>query len=162
MSARRSSDATSFHLNVSAARSWFQVPNAYDQQAAGQDQRQHMTSFNVGMAFSRVLSPTLLLTANTWVRQDRVNYFPSAESFADQPATLSQSRRLTSTGLRSDLCIPVAGTLRRLAYKYRSLPLSEAFRTGLTDPAFNSPCVDASGAPVGNPSFTSSSANFSQ
>jgi hypothetical protein len=36
-------------------------------------------------------------------------------------------------------------------------PLSEAFRTGLTDPAFNSPCVDASGAPVGNASFTSSS-----
>ena len=43
------SDATSVHVNISAARSWFQVPNTYDQQAAGQDQRQHMTSFNAGV-----------------------------------------------------------------------------------------------------------------
>jgi hypothetical protein len=99
----RPNGATSLHLNLSAARSWFQVPNTYDQEAAGQDQRQHMTSFNVGLAFSHVMSSSLLLTANTWVRQDRVNYFPSANPFSDQPATLSQSRRLTSTGLRGDV-----------------------------------------------------------
>jgi hypothetical protein len=152
----RPSDRTSFHLNASAARSWFQVPNTYDQQAAGQDQRQQMTSFNVGLAFSRVLSPTLLLTANTWVRQDRVNYFPSAELFADQPATLSQSRRLTSTGLRSDLAYSRGRHTAKGGVQVQITPLSEAFRTGLTDAAFNSPCVDASGAPVGNSSFTSS------
>jgi hypothetical protein len=151
------SDATSLHLNASAARSWFQVPNTYDQQAAGQDQRQHMTSFNVGLAFSRVLSPTLLLTANTWVRQDRVNYFPSAELLADQPATLSQSRRLTSTGFRTDLSYSRGRHTAKSGVQVQVTPLSEAFRTGLTDPAFNSPCVDASGAPVGNASFTSSS-----
>jgi hypothetical protein len=153
----RPSDATSFHLNASAARSWFQVPNTYDQQAAGQDQRQHMTSFNVGLAFSRVLSSALLLTANTWVRQDRVNYFPSPESLADQPATLSQSRRLTSTGLRSDLAYSRGRHTAKGGVQVQITPLSEAFRTGLTDAAFNSPCVDASGAPVGNSSFTSSS-----
>jgi hypothetical protein len=151
------SDATSLHLNASAARSWFQVPNTYDQQAAGQDQRQHMTSFNVGLAFSRVLSPTLLLTANTWVRQDRVNYFPSAELLADQPATLSQSRRLTSTGFRTDLSYSRGRHTEKSGVQVQVTPLSEAFRTGLTDLAFNSPCVDASGAPVGNASFTSSS-----
>ena len=150
----RPSDATSLHLNVSAARSWFQVPNTYDQQAARQDQRQHMTSFNAGLAFSRILSPALLLTANTWVRQDRVNYFPSAELLADQPATLSQSRRLTSTGLRSDLTYSRGRHTAKGGLQVQVTPLSEAFRTGLTDPAFNSPCVDANGAPVGNPSFT--------
>jgi hypothetical protein len=36
-------------------------------------------------------------------------------------------------------------------------PLSEAFGTGLTDPAFNSPCVDANGAPVADPALTSTS-----
>jgi len=153
----RPSDATSLHLNASAARSWFQVPNTYEQQAAGQDQRQHMTSFNVGLAFSRVLSPALLLTANTWVRQDRVNYFPSAQLFADQPATLSQSRRLTSTGLRSDLAYSRNRHAAKVGVQVQVTPLSEAFRTGLTDPVFNSPCVDASGTPVGNPSFTSPS-----
>jgi hypothetical protein len=153
----RPSDATSLHLNASAARSWFQVPNTYDQKAAGQDQRQHMTSLNVGLAFSRVLGPTLLLTANTWVRQDRVNYFPSAELLADQPATLSQSRRLTSTGFRTDLSYSRGRHTAKSGVQVQVTPLSEAFRTGLTDPAFNSPCVDASGAPVGNASFTSSS-----
>jgi hypothetical protein len=151
----RPNDATSLHFNVSAAQSWFQVPNTYDQQAAGQDQRQHMKSFNVGLAFSRVLRPALLLTANTWVRQDRVNYFPSVELFADQPATLSQSRRLTSTGLRSDLTYSRGRQTVKGGVQVQITPLSEAFSTGLTDPAFNSPCVDASGTPVANAILTS-------
>ena len=150
----RPSDATSFHLNVSAARSWFQVPNTYDQQAASQDQRQHMTSFNVGLAFSRVLSHSLLLTANTWVRQDRVNYFPSANVFSDQPATLSQSRRLTSTGMRSDLAYAHGRNSLKGGVQVQVWPLSEFFTTGLTDPGFNSPCVGADGVPVPNPALT--------
>jgi hypothetical protein len=36
-------------------------------------------------------------------------------------------------------------------------PLSEAFSTGLTDPAFNSPCTDNTGVPVPDPSLTSPS-----
>jgi hypothetical protein len=153
----RPSEETSFHLNASAARSWFQVPNTYDQQAAGQDQRQHMMSFNLGLAFSQVLSPTLLLTANTWVRQDRVNYFPSADLFSDQPATLSQSRRLTSTGLRSDLAYSRGRHTAKAGIQIQVTPLSEAFGTGLTDPAFNSPCVDANGVAVANPALTAPS-----
>jgi hypothetical protein len=35
--------------------------------------------------------------------------------------------------------------------------LTEAFQFGLTDPAFNAPCVDASGAPIGNPAQVSPS-----
>jgi carboxypeptidase family protein len=153
----RASDATSFHSNVSAARSWFQVPNTYDQEAAGQDQRQHMTSFNVGLAFSHLLSPSLLLTANTWVRQDRVNYFPSAALFSDQPATLSQARRLMSTGLRGDITYSHGRQTLKGGIQLQVTPLSESFSTGLTNPAFNSPCVDANGAPVPNPSLTSPS-----
>ena len=127
------SDTTSLHLNVSASRSWFQVPNTYDQQATGQDQRQHMTSFNVGLAFSRFLGPALLLSANAWVRQDRVNYYPSANLFSDQPATLSQSRRLTSTGLRTDLTHSWGRHTFKGGVQVQVTPLSEAFRTGLTN-----------------------------
>jgi Carboxypeptidase regulatory-like domain len=151
----RPSDATSLHLNLSTARSWFQAPNTYDQQAAGQDQRQYMTSFNVGLGLSHELSPALLLSANTWVRQDRVNYFPSANLFSDQPATLSQSRRLTSTGLRTDLTYSHGRHTAKGGVQIQVTPLSEAFSTGLTDPAFNSPCVDANGIPVADASLTS-------
>jgi len=148
------SEATSIHLNVSAARSWFQVPNTYEQESAAQNQRQHMTSFNVGLAFSRVLSRSLLVTANTWVRQDRVDYYPSANVFSDRPATLSQSRRLTSTGLRADLTYSRGRHSIRGGVQIQVTPLSEFFRTGLTDPGFNSPCVDSNGVSVPNPSLT--------
>ena len=151
------SEATSFHINFSAARSWFQVPNTYDQQAAGQDQRQHMTSFNVALAFSRVLSPSLLITANTWVRQDRVNYFPSANLFSDQPATLSQSRRLTSTGMHSDVTYSHKRHSVKAGIQVQIWPLSEFFTTGLTDPGFNSPCADSNGVPVPDPALTNPS-----
>jgi hypothetical protein len=151
------SDVTSLHLNLSTARSWFQVPNTYDQQAANQDQRQHMTSFNAGLGLTRVISPTLLLSANTWVRQDRVNYFPSANLFSDQPATLSQSRRLTSTGLRADLTYSRGRHTAKGGVQIQVTPLSEAFGTGLTDPAFNSPCVDPKRTPVRDPTLTSTS-----
>ena len=151
------SEATAFHLNLAAAHSWFQVPNTYDQQSAGQDQRQHMTSFNVALAFSRVLSPSLVLMANSWVRQDRVNYFPSANLFSDQPATLSQSRRLTSTGFRSDLTYSHGRHSVKAGIQFQATPISEFFTTGLTDPGFNSPCLDANGIGVPNPSLTNPS-----
>ena len=151
----RPSDATSLHLNLSTARSWFQVPNTYDQQAAEQDQRQHMTSFNVGLGLSHVLSPKLLLTANTWVRQDRVSYYPSANLFSDQPATLSQSRRLTSTGFRTDITYARGRHTTKAGVQTQVTPLAEAFSTGLTNAGFNSPCVDANGVPVPDPSLTS-------
>ncbi len=151
----RRSDATSYHLNVSAAHSWFQVPNTFDQQAAAQDQRQHMTSFNLALAFSHVFNPALLFTANTWVRQDRVNYYPSADLFSDQPATLSQSRRLTSTGARTDFTYSRGRHTLKGGLQIQVTPLAEAFSTALTDPAFNSPCVDSHGAPVPDPALTS-------
>ena len=146
---------TSFHMNVSVGRSWFQVPNTFDQQSAGQDQRQRMTSLNIGLAFSHVLSPSSLLTANTWVRQDRVSYYPSADLFSDQPASLSQSRRLTSTGLRTDLAYSHGRHTTKAGVQIQVTPLSEAFSTGLTSPAFNSPCVDATGTPVADSALTS-------
>jgi hypothetical protein len=149
------SEATSVHLNLSATHSWFQVPNTYDQQQVRQNQRQHMMSFNLGLALSRVLSPELLLTANTWVRQDRVNYYPSA-NLSDQPATLSQSRRLTSTGMRADIAFSRGRNTMKGGVQLQVTPISEAFRTGLTDPAFNSPCLDAEGTPVPDPMLTSS------
>jgi len=151
----RPSDLTALHLNITGAHSWFQVPNTFDQQAAGQDQRQHMTSFNASLGYSRVLKPTLLFSANTWLRQDRVNYYPSANLLADQPATLSQSRQLTNTGGVADISFSEGRHTFKSGVQAQVWPLSETFGTGLTDPAFNSPCVDSAGTPVADASLTS-------
>ena len=49
------------HLDVLAARNWFQVPNQYDQVASGQDQRQMVRSFSIGPGWVHVFSPSTTL-----------------------------------------------------------------------------------------------------
>ncbi len=48
------STADSAHLNVSLGRSWFQTPNTFDQQAAGQDQRQQIWTWNVAPSWTHL------------------------------------------------------------------------------------------------------------
>jgi len=142
------SPADTLHLNVSFARSWFQQPNTYDQQAAGQDQRQQIRSFNIAPGYVHQFKNNALLTANAWVRQDRVGYYPSANLFSDQPVTLSQQRRLTSTGLRADYSITRGRHTLKAGAQWQHTFLSEFFQTGITDPAYNAVCFDSQGIAV--------------
>ncbi len=127
------------HLNLSLARTWFQQPNDYDQQAAGQDQRQELRSFNVAPGYNHQFNASTLLSSNAWVRQDRVGYFPSDNPLADQPATLSQQRRLTSTGIKTDLAIVRGRHNFKAGVEWQHTFLSEFFQLGITDPTFNDP-----------------------
>lgn len=139
------------HLNISAARSWFQQPNTYDQQAAGQDQREQIYSFNVAPGYTHLFNNNTLLTANAYVRQDRVHYYPSGDVFHDQPATLSQARRLTNTGFKVDLAYSKGIHNLKAGFQFAYTPLSEFFQTGVTDPLYNAPCTDTNGVPVQAP-----------
>src|SRR6185437_14781775 len=65
-----------FHLNWWLSRSWFQIPNDFDQLNAGQDQRQELKTFNFAPGYTHLFNTYTLLTANAYVRQDRVGYFP--------------------------------------------------------------------------------------
>src|SRR4029077_15389566 len=73
---------------------------------------------------------------------------------SDQPATMQQSRRLTSTGARGDVSYTRGRPTAKAGVQLQVTPVSEEFLTGLTDPAFNSPCVDARGTPVGDAALT--------
>jgi hypothetical protein len=146
-----------FHLNFQSGHSSFDVPNTYDQEDAGQDQHQTIRSLNVAPGFSRVFGLKTLFTVNGFVRQDHVEYSPSADPFADTPGTVSQDRKLTNSGVKVDVAytsgphnLKVGGTISATA-------LSEDFTLGLTDPAANSPCLDATGAPVGSPLLVNTS-----
>jgi len=146
--------ADSLHFNLSFARSWFQTPNTYDQQASGQDQRQFMQSDSFALAYSHVFSPTWLLDANVWWRADYVHYYPSSSLLADQPATLSQNRSLKNLGAKADMSFSKGRHNLKTGASAQWTPLSESFSTGLTDPGFNSPCIDQSGVPVPNPALS--------
>jgi hypothetical protein len=150
----RPTPADSIHLNISLARSWFQTPNTYDQQRSGQDQRQFMRSGNFAAAYSHVFSPSWLLGANVWWRVDQVNYYPSNDVFADQPAAFSQTRKLANFGARVDASFSKLHHNLKTGFTSQATPLTESFATGLTDSGFNSPCVDSGGVPVPDPTLT--------
>ncbi|MGI9035821.1 MAG: TonB-dependent receptor plug domain-containing protein, partial [Pyrinomonadaceae bacterium] len=137
-----------FHLNLFLARNKFQIANTYEQQTLGQNQRQRVKSVDVAPGYVHIFNASTVLTINPYYRQDQVNYYPSANPFSDQTTTISQSRRLANVGVRGDVAyvkginnIKVGGQIQRTY-------LNEGFAFGITDPAFNPLCLDASGGAV--------------
>lgn len=127
------------HLNVMAARNWTQVPNTYDQ--ARQDQRQSVISLNVAPGLEHSFDARTLATVNAFLRRDRVRYFPSRNPFDDSPATVAQDRSLSNLGIHAS----VSGARGRHGWKAgltaTQTRLEEAFSLGITDPAYNPPCM---------------------
>ena len=145
----------SLQLNLSAARSWFQTPNTYDAQAAGQDQRSQIRSFNIAPGWTHLINPHTLLTLNPFLRFDRSQYFPSANLLSDLPATLSQSRYLTNTGFRTDVAYAHGAHNAKAGASYWRTMLRESFNIALTDPAYNAVCLGPSGSPAADPALRS-------
>lgn len=144
----------SVHLNLSFSRSWTQIPNQYDQNALGQDQKQQIKSFNISPTYTHLFNQHALMTANLWLRQDQVHYYPSKNPFSDTPATLTSTRRLTNLGIKTDFSYDRGIHNFKTGATFQHTPLSEAFSIGITDPAYNAPCLNSSGAPIANPSVT--------
>jgi hypothetical protein len=141
------------HLNLFAARNWFQIPNDYDQ--LGQDQHQRVLTWSVAPGYQHTFSAKTLLTVNPYVRKDQVNYYPSADPFSDTPATQSQQRQLLNWGVKAD----IATTAGRHNIKYgidlKQTRLLENFQFGITDATFNDPCINPDGSAAGDLKLTS-------
>jgi Carboxypeptidase regulatory-like domain len=142
----------SLHLNLFAARNWFQVPNTYDQLA--QDQRQQTRTINIAPGYQHTFNAQTLLTVNPFFRQDRIGYYPSADPFDDSPATLSQHRRLTNWGARADLAYSSGIHNLQVGTELMRTRLNENFALGITDPDFNPVCLSAAGDPLALPTVT--------
>jgi hypothetical protein len=132
-------NTSTFHLNVQAARSAFDVPNTFDQQDAGQAQHQQINTVNVAPGYSQVIGAKTLFTANAFVRQDHLIYTPSADPLADQPGTVSQDRKLTNIGVKADVSYTSGAHNLKLGGTISATKLDEKFTIGFTDPEFNSP-----------------------
>ncbi len=145
---------TALQLNTSLSRSWFQTPNTLDQQALGQNQRQTVGSFNVAPSVLHTFNSSAFNQINLWVRQDKIRYRPSGNLFSDTPATLSQARRLTNAGIRSEFTYSRGRHTAVAGADWRHTFLSEQFTTGLTSPSYNSPCLGPDGAPSPDTAYT--------
>ena len=147
----------SLHLDIFGARNWFQIPNTYDQQE--QDQKQQARTFSFALGFQHTFTPKMLVTISPFVRQDRVDYYPSGNPFADTPATISQNRRLTNWGTRADFSYASGINNIKIGTELQQTRLAENFALGVTDPAFNPVCLTTlGGAAVVGGTFTSPSA----
>jgi hypothetical protein len=162
------SSADTVHVNVGYSRSWFQTPNTIDQlnlgatdpvtgQALTQtDQRSLIKTYNIAPVWTRLISPTTLFTFGAFVRHDQYNYYPSADVFADgtgtipggSSLTINQDRKLTNAGLRTDVSYVKGIHNIKAGATFQHTFLTENFNFGITDPGFNSPCLDSTGAPV--------------
>ena len=124
------------HLNLFLARAWFQTPNTYDQQAAGQDQRERILSYNIAPGWVHILNEHSTITVNPYIRQDEVHYDPSRNPFADQPATVAESRRLTNAGIKADFAYANHHNNFKAGVQAQHTFLEEDFFLGITQPGF--------------------------
>ncbi len=174
------SPANSLHLNLGLTRSWFQTPNTFDQQTASAwsglvvdngglgpnglpvepaDQRSQIRTFNIAPTWTHLLNANTVLTVGAFVRHDQFNYYPSGNPFADlapglQQETLTQDRRLTNTGVRSDISYVKGIHNLKAGATYQQTFLTEKDRFGIVDPTLNAVCLNADGSPTTDPTVT--------
>lgn len=157
-----------FHLDLTAARTRYQVPNQFDQQfqkefqppnpfnplGLPQDQRQKNLSYNVAGYWTHIFGPTALIKVTPFIRQDNIHYYPSRDIFADTPVTLVQSRRLQNVGLTADYTFVHGVHTVSAGGMFQHTILDEGFGFGITDTLYNAVCVGADGVPVAAPGVT--------
>ncbi len=153
----------SVRLNLNYSRSWFQTPNSYDNlnvldqfgnDVGDTDQHSKIETFNIAPAYTRLLGQNSVFNLSPYVRKDAYNYYPSGNALADkgppnlQNQTISQYRTLTNAGLRSDVSYVKGIHNFKAGAVYEHTFLSEHDNLGVVAPTYNSPCLDAAGAPV--------------
>jgi hypothetical protein len=130
------------HLNLFFARAWFQTPNSYDQQTAGQDQKEWILSYNIAPGWVHTINANSTITVNPYFRQDQVHYDPSRNPFADSPATVAQTRRLSNIGIKADYAWVNHHNNFKAGTQIQHTLLNESFSLGITQPGF----VDTAGS----------------
>lgn len=146
----------SLHLDMFAARNWFQIPDTYVQ--SQQDQRQQARTLSFSLGYQHTFNARALLSVNPFLREDRVNYYPSNDLFNDSPATIGQDRHLTNWGTRADFSYANGIHNLKIGTELMQYRLLENFDLGLTDPTFNPVCLTPNGSAVTTPTLTNPNA----
>jgi hypothetical protein len=158
------SQADSIHLNASYTRSWFQTPNTFDNlnvldpsgnNVGNTDQRSKIGSFNIAPTWTRLISSSAVFTLGAYVRRDQYNYYPSDNPFADfgpiNSETISQDRKLTNAGVRSDISYVKGIHNVKAGVTYEHTFLTENDNLGIIDPNLLPSTTDNAGVPCFDP-----------
>ncbi|HEY4742712.1 MAG TPA: TonB-dependent receptor [Candidatus Acidoferrales bacterium] len=129
-----------------------------------QDQRSKIGTINIAPAWTRLINSNTVLTVGAFFRQDRYNYYPSDDPFADlspdlQLQTVGQSRRLTNIGGRASLSYVRGINNIKAGIIVEDTLLTENDNIGIVDPTANAVCLFAATlAPDTNPLLTNPAA----
>jgi len=145
---------STFHLNIQAAHSSFDIPNTFAQNDAGQRQHQKIDTFNIAPGYTAVIGGSTLFSANAFVRQDHLTYSPSPDPLSDEGGSVSQDRKLTNFGFKGDVAHTTPHHNLKIGGSFSATRLNEQFTIGLTDPTINAPCVFSDGTPSDDASLT--------
>jgi hypothetical protein len=174
------SQADSIHLNLGFTRSWFQTPNTFDAESASAwsglvvdngglgpnglpvgptDQRSQIRTFNIAPSWTHLINSNTVFTLGAFLRHDQFNYYPSNNPFADlgpdlQQETLTQDRRLTNAGIRSDISYSKGIHNLKVGGAFQHTFLDEKNKFGIVDPTLNAVCLNADGSPNTDPAIT--------
>ena len=163
--------ADALHLNFQYTRSWFQNPNAYDQEfhdfsgvvatnpltgapLGPTDQRSKIQTLNIAPSWAHTLSPNAVVDVTGFVRRDAFNYYPSDDPFNDlgpanlQRQTVAQQRTLLNAGALANVTYVKGIHNIKGGITYEQTFLGESDQLGIIDPTFNAPCLNGMGIPV--------------
>ncbi len=153
----------SVHGNFQYTRSWFQTPNTFDNlnvtgsdgvNVGDTDQRSKIGTFNIAPTWTHLMGANAVFTLGAYVRQDQYNYYPSNNPFADlgpiNSETISQSRRLTNAGMRSDYSWVKGIHNVKAGITYQQTFLNENDAFGIIDSNLLPSTLDANGNPCFN------------
>jgi Carboxypeptidase regulatory-like domain/TonB dependent receptor len=158
------SERDTLQLNLLYTRSWFQNPNAWDQQLqtctalsalcdstgttvlnplSGKplgpaDQRSQILTYNIAPTWTRLVGTDAVFSFGVWLRHDQYNYYPSHDPFADlgplQAETVSQLRFLTNAGARADYTYVKGIHNIKVGATFQHTFLTEKDDFGIVDP----------------------------
>jgi hypothetical protein len=107
------------------------------------DQRSKIGTFNIAPTWTRLIGSNAVFTFGGFVRKDQYNYYPSADPFADfspglQAQTITQDRKLTNAGVRTDISYVKGIHNIKAGITYEHTFLTESDTIATVDPGFAS------------------------
>ena len=172
---RQFSDKDSLHLNFQYTRSWFQTPNSFDTQfgyatpgnvlygtnTGASDQRSKIETVDIAPTWTHTVNASTIFNIGPYFRRDAYHYYPSQNGLNDlgapnlQQESVGQARSLANAGVHADISYSHGIHNAKAGVFYAQTFLNENNAVALVSSTLNSPCVDATGAPVAG--FTSPS-----
>ena len=104
--------------------STYDVPNTADQQAAAQDQQQHVSQANLALSWQRVWSASTASQVAAYVRDSSVRLDGSAQ---DTPLFATADRSLSRAGVLAGVSRRVANNTLKAGFEIQRLALDEDF-----------------------------------